>query len=79
LFDIEVVDGLVAAFTPKEQTGKNLNLKVYAIDYDEAGAIFGSPYLQYTLYWRNGLYVGDVNPGDAPAQLDEHEIKSVGV
>lgn len=79
LFDIEVVDGLIAAFAPKQQNGKNLNLKVYAIDYDEAGAIFGSPYLQYTLYWRNGLYVGDVNPGDAPAQLDEHEIKSVGV
>jgi len=79
LFDIEVVDGLVAAFTRKEQTGKNLNLTVKAIDYDEAGAIFGSAYVQYVLYWRNGLYVGDVNPGDAPAQLDEREITSVGV
>ena len=79
-FTISVNDGLVTNFLKENaEDGKNLNLKVYAIDYDEAGAIFGSPYLQYTLYWRNGLYVGDVNPGDAPAQLDEHEIKSVGV
>jgi hypothetical protein len=77
LFDIEVVDGLVAAFTRKEQTGKNLNLTINAKDYNSEGTInqpSEPPYAVAVLYWRNGLYVGDANPADAPAQLDEHTV-----
>ena len=77
LFDIEVVDGLVAAFTPKEQTGKNLNLTINAKDYNSEGTInqpSEPPYAVAVLYWRNGLYVGNVDPGGAPGQLDEHTV-----
>jgi hypothetical protein len=77
LFDIEVIDGLVAAFTPKEQTGKNLNLTINAKDYNSEGTInqpSEPPYAVAVLYWRNGLYVGNVDPGGAPGQLDEHTV-----
>ena len=77
LFDINVVDGLVTLFAPKVQTGKNLNLTINAKDYNSEGTInqpSEPPYAVAVLYWRNGLYVGDVNPADAPAQLDEHTV-----
>jgi hypothetical protein len=77
LFNINVVDGLVTLFAPKVQTGKNLNLTINAKDYNSEGTInqpSEPPYAVAVLYWRNGLYVGDVNPADAPAQLDEHTV-----
>jgi hypothetical protein len=75
LFDIEVVDGLIAAFAPKEQTGKNLNLTIRQLEYNNDGVIVEPSVELFTiLYFRNGLYVGDVDPGDAPVQLDEHSV-----
>jgi hypothetical protein len=80
LFDIEVVDGLVAAFTPKEQTGKNLNLSIYYLDVSSlisGGTWTWAPSLKQKLYWRNGLYVGNANPdvgGIPPAGLVEQDL-----
>ena len=77
LFDIDIVDGLVSRFAPAVQTGKNLNLTINAKDYNSTGTInqpSEPPYAVAVLYWRNGLYVGNVNPADAPAQLDEHTV-----
>lgn len=71
--------GLCTGVTQPAVTGGNLNLTINAIDYDESGAIFGSEYLVSVLYWRGGLYVGTVNPGDAPVPLDEISIRMVGV
>jgi hypothetical protein len=80
LFDIEVIDGLVAAFTPKEQTGKNLNLSIYYLDVSSlisGGTWTWAPSLKQKLYWRNGLYVGNANPdvgGIPPAGLVEQDL-----
>ena len=80
LFDIEVVDGLIAAFTPKEQTGKNLNLKIYYLDVSSlisGGTWTWAPSLKQILYWRNGLYVGSVDPeagGAPPGDLIEQDL-----
>ena len=80
LFDIEVVDGLISAFTPKDQTGKNLNLKIYYLDVSSlisGGTWTWAPSLKQILYWRNGLYVGNVDPdigGIAPAGLVEQDL-----
>jgi hypothetical protein len=80
LFDIRVVDGLVAAFAPKEQTGKNLNLKIYYLDVSSlisGGTWTWAPSIKQILYWRNGLYVGNVDPdigGIAPAGLVEQDL-----
>lgn len=80
---INFAGGLAVSFSanPPDDPGaaKNLNLSLYAIDYDEGGSIFGSEYLMFTLYWRAGKYVGLIDPGDAPAQLDEISIRMVGV
>ena len=80
LFDIEVVDGLIAAFAPKEQTGKNLNLKIYYLDVSSlisGGTWTWAPSLKQILYWRNGLYVGNADPdvgGIPPAGLVEQDL-----
>ena len=78
LFDIDIVDGLVSRFAPAVQTGKNLNLTINHLEYNNDGVIV-EPSVPTTtiLYWRNGLYVGDVDPGDAPAQLDEHTVTNL--
>ena len=74
---LSVTDGLVTAFS--DAGGANLNLTINAIDYDESGAIFGSPYLLHVLYFRDGLYIGNDDPEDEPDPLDEITILTVGV
>lgn len=78
-FNITIKDGLISSFLKNtDGTGKNLNLTVNAIDYDEGGSIFGSPYLLYVLYFRNGLYVGSVDPEDNPPNLETKSFTTVG-
>ncbi len=70
--NLNVVDGLVVDYD--ELTGGgNLNHNIYSVEYANDGTITGSPTLVQTLYWRDGLYVGTVDPddGDPPAGLDE--------
>jgi hypothetical protein len=71
--------GIATAFSSLPEEGGNLNLSLYAIDYDEAGSIFGSEYLVIVLYWRNGAYLGTVDPEDDAVPLDEISIRMVGV
>lgn len=60
--------------------GRNLNLTITAIDYDEEGKIWGSPYVLYTLYFRSTGYIGIDAPDDPDGLVvDEITIKSVGV
>lgn len=56
---------------PPELTGKNLNLEIEYLQYNNAGEVYGTPYTYVTLFWRNGLYVGTENPNDAPDNLIE--------
>lgn len=56
---------------PPELTGKNLNLEIEYLQYNNAGEVYGTPYTYVTLFWRNGLYVGTGNPNDAPDNLIE--------
>jgi len=74
---IDYDDGLITGMIPPSITGKNLNLTINAKDYNSDGTInqpTEPPYAVTVLYWRNGLYVGDVDPADAPAQLDEQTV-----
>ena len=70
LFDIEVVDGLIAAFTPKEQTGDDFNIELLNVNvYETGGEIFitntGWGSASRFLYVRDGrLFLND--PGGAP-------------
>lgn len=72
-FSISIVDGLVSSFLKVDDptSGANLNLQIEYLQYDNAGAIYGTPYVYVTLYFRNGLYVGTDNPddGNPPANL----------
>ena len=80
LFDIDIVDGLVSRFAPAVQTGKNLNLKIYYLDVSSlisGGTWTWAPSLKQILYWRNGLYVGSVDPeagGAPPGDLIEQDL-----
>jgi hypothetical protein len=57
--------------------GKNLNLSIFQLSYDNDGAVYdpggGSPTI---LYWRDGLYCGTIDPDDGtpPAELDEESV-----
>ena len=75
-FSLEINDGLVTNFLKEEDdTGKNLNLTIRQLEYNNDGVIVEPSVELFTiLYFRNGLYVGDVDPGDAPVQLDEHSV-----
>ena len=70
LFDIEVVDGLIAAFTPKEQSGDDFNIELLNVNvYETGGDIFitntGWGSASRFLYVRDGrLFLND--PGGAP-------------
>ena len=80
LFDIDIVDGLVSRFAPAVQTGKNLNLKIYYLDVSSlisGGTWTWAPSLKQILYWRNGIYVGSVDPeagGAPPGDLIEQDL-----
>ena len=80
LFDIDIVDGLVSRFAPAVQTGKNLNLKIYYLDVSSlisGGTWTWAPSLKQILYWRNGIYVGNVDPeagGAPPGDLIEQDL-----
>lgn len=65
---------------PRAVAGKNINLNFTAIDYDEGGSIFGSPYALFTLYIRSGNVIGTEAPDD-PDDLvvEEREVRTVGV
>jgi hypothetical protein len=70
---VEVIDGLVTGITPSDVEGKNLDLTIENLEY-AGGEIIGSPAFAATLYFRGGVYIGMVDPEDAPAQLDEATV-----
>ena len=80
-FTISVNDGLVTNFLKEnEEDGKNLNLKIYYLDVSSlisGGTWTWAPSLKQILYWRNGLYVGSVDPeagGAPPGDLIEQDL-----
>ena len=80
-FTISVNDGLVTNFLKENaEDGKNLNLKIYYLDVSSlisGGTWTWAPSLKQILYWRNGLYVGSVDPeagGAPPGDLIEQDL-----
>jgi hypothetical protein len=70
-------DGLITGIIPTSLTGKNLNLAIYYLDVSNliAGlALVWYPVLKQVLYWRNGIYVGNIDPGDAPPDLITQDL-----
>jgi hypothetical protein len=71
--------GLLESGTPQGRilkvrgAGKHLNLEiqdVYESSSDFSSSVGSSSYL----YWRDGDFVGDTDPGDAPAGLIEKRV-----
>jgi hypothetical protein len=74
---IDYDDGLITGIIPTSLTGKNLNLAIYYLDVSNliAGlALVWYPVLKQVLYWRNGIYVGNIDPGDAPPDLITQDL-----
>jgi len=57
---------------PGGDAGKNLNLIINYLNVDNNGAVYDIGPSPTTIYFRNGLYVGNEDPdnGNPPAQLD---------
>lgn len=73
-FDIVVKDGLVASIL-KNDLGKDLNLTIKSIQFNNDGQIYGSFTTVAVLYFRRGLFVGTAAPAGAPpAGLLEFEV-----
>jgi hypothetical protein len=74
---IDYDDGLITGIIPTSLTGKNLNLAIYYLDVSNlivGLALVWYPVLKQVLYWRNGIYAGNIDPGDAPPDLITQDL-----
>ena len=71
-------DGLITGVQGGTFEGKNLNLTVERFEWYAGGPsgemIRLSINVDAVHYWRNGIYAGTVDPGDAPADLIEQTV-----
>lgn len=57
-------------------TGRNMNLEVNNVHYDNDGHVYYDAYAT-TMYFRNGLFVGVTDPGDTPDNLITEHVSYV--
>lgn len=75
-FSIGIIDGIVDSFTKEEEDGGNLNLTfLRAIETGFGSGNWSTEFMSKS-YWRNGVYVGEVDPdnGNPPAGLVEKDV-----
>jgi hypothetical protein len=75
-FSISYDDGLITGFTPIDPeplSGGNLNLTIRKWEEDTVTGVSTETGSPSVLYWRNGLFIGEADPGGAPAALIEKE------
>lgn len=78
-FSISYDDGLITSFTPIDTpalSGGNLNLTITTWSEDTITGV-STEGSSEVLYWRNGLFIGIVDPVDAPAVLIEKEVTNL--